>query len=140
MIVQRSWKKNSDGVHVRMIRNPIRRGVAAARNIGAKIAKGEVFCFLDNDTEVESEWLKHLVETLMSDTKIGASQSLLLDYKKRKIIQAAGVRLVPYTGLSIPLLRGRAIHEIKSFPTEICALGAALAVKKICIFGGWRFR
>lgn len=126
-IVERRFGNNS---RIRLIRCSVNRGAAAGKNIGAKNALGKVFCFLDNDTEVKPDWLRHLVDVLFSDVHIGASQSLLLDYNKRDIIQVAGVKLVPYTGLAMPLLQGRKVHEVHPNPTEICALSAALAVKR----------
>ncbi|MCM8775459.1 MAG: glycosyltransferase [Candidatus Omnitrophica bacterium] len=42
-----------------------------ARHTGAKVAKTEILCYLDDDVVVDKKWLRSLVELLQSDTKIG---------------------------------------------------------------------
>jgi GT2 family glycosyltransferase len=118
---------------VRLIRQN-NKGAAAAKNTGAKVATGDIFCFLDNDAEVESSWLKNLVKVLISEDKIGAAQSLILDFKNRNTIQVAGVKIIPYLGLAVPIMQGNNIHKIKLDQIEICGLSAALAVKKHVFF------
>ena len=120
---------------VRLIRQDS-KGAAAAKNTGAKVATGDIFCFLDYDTEVEPSWLKNLIVVLMSDEMVGAVQSLLLDLRARNrdMIQVAGVKIIPYLGLAVPLMQGSNIHEVKLGQIEICGLSAALAVKKHVFF------
>ena len=45
---------------VRLIRNP-RRGLNAARNVGARAALSKLVCFVDDDVAVPREWLRELV-------------------------------------------------------------------------------
>ena len=52
-------------------------GFTGGNNYGLKYAKGEYVVLLNNDTEVDKDWLKYLVETLNSDSNIGAVQSLV---------------------------------------------------------------
>lgn len=44
-----------------------RRGPGAARNLGARHAKGEILAFTDSDCVVDRRWLRELVESLSSD-------------------------------------------------------------------------
>jgi GT2 family glycosyltransferase len=61
-------------------------GPAKARNEGVKKSIGKYLCFLDNDTEVDSNWITIAIKKLQSDNKIGAVQSkLLLLNQKNKI-------------------------------------------------------
>ncbi|MDD2482693.1 MAG: glycosyltransferase family 2 protein [Candidatus Shapirobacteria bacterium] len=53
-------------------------GPAFARNRGVKIAKGKIISFLDNDTEVDINWLKAAKSEFDKDKKIGCIQSKLL--------------------------------------------------------------
>lgn len=107
-------------------------GTAATRNKGAQLAKGDVVVFLDNDTEVTRGWLKELTKTLFSQKNIGISQSLLLDFKKRNLIQMAGGRLIPQVAWLAPFNQWDKHDEVKDGLTERSILGitAALAVRK----------
>ncbi len=49
-----------------------REGPGSARNLGAKIAKGEYLCFIDADCEIQDDALAKLAQTLQSKPKIDA--------------------------------------------------------------------
>ncbi len=49
---------------VRFISQPSNKGLSAARNLGAKHAKGEVFVYTDDDCQVDREWLFWLARGL----------------------------------------------------------------------------
>ena len=49
-----------------------REGPGSARNLGAKIAKGEYLCFIDADCEIQDDALKKLAQTLQSKPEIDA--------------------------------------------------------------------
>lgn len=53
-------------------------GFAEPNNIGAKNAKGDLLLFLNNDTEVSSNFIEKMVNVLNQDSKIAICQSLLL--------------------------------------------------------------
>ncbi len=60
-------------------------GPAFARNEGFKISKGKYIAFLDNDTEVDKNWILKAVNLFNINEKIGVIQCklLLLNQKKR---------------------------------------------------------
>lgn len=63
-------------------------GFAKPNNLGAKIAKGKYFLFLNNDTIVKSNFVTELVNVAKKDQKIGILQSLLL--KSNEEIDSSG--------------------------------------------------
>lgn len=60
-------------------------GFAEANNIGYEVSKGEYVLFLNNDTEVTTQFLVELVNVLESDLRVAGAQSriLLMDDPKR---------------------------------------------------------
>jgi len=71
-------------------------GVPGGRNIGFKSSRGEYIVFLDNDTEVDSEWLKELVKVFEGDSKIAVAQCKLLNMVVRNKFDHAGDYLTPF--------------------------------------------
>lgn len=63
---------------VRTISHTENLGFVHACNAGAAAARGEYLVFLNNDTEVEPDWLKNLIETAEADSGVGAVGSMLL--------------------------------------------------------------
>ena len=55
------------------------RGVAGARNIAARVAKGEVIAFLDDDAFVDPNWLEHLERVFLRDPRIGLACGAILN-------------------------------------------------------------
>jgi len=53
-------------------------GFAEPNNIGAKNAKGDYLLFLNNDTEVNADFIEEMVKVIKQDPKIAICQSLLL--------------------------------------------------------------
>ncbi len=66
------------------------RGLAAACNAGAAIARGEVLIMLNNDTEAEPGWLYALVEPLVAHPEVGAVASKILLFDRRDVLHSAG--------------------------------------------------
>lgn len=75
---------------LRVIRNEENQGFVDACNQGAAAARGEYLLFLNNDTEVLSGWLRHLVETIESQGAIGAVGSMFL-YPNGSIQEAGSI-------------------------------------------------
>jgi len=90
--VKESFKDN----RIAIIVNDKNLGPSAARNIGFGRVKGEFVAFLDNDTEVDSEWLSELVKVFDSDSKIAVAQCKLLDMVERNRFDYAGDYLTPF--------------------------------------------
>lgn len=59
------------GASVVVIRNEVRRSYSANNNAGAKVARGQYLCLLNNDTLVTPGWLSAMVAVLQRDPDIG---------------------------------------------------------------------
>ena len=83
---------------LKLIVNSENRGVAAARNQGIKVAKGEKLLLLDNDTEATSTAINAMSDYLDSHPDVGLCSCQLVD--KEGIPQDS---CKPYPGLMIKL-------------------------------------
>jgi GT2 family glycosyltransferase len=66
-------------------------GFAGGNNIALKQARGDYILLLNNDTEVQPNFLDSLVELMESDQKIGITSSKILYFYENNIIQYAGI-------------------------------------------------
>jgi GT2 family glycosyltransferase len=65
-------------------------GVAAALNAGVGVARGELVALLNNDLELESNWLGELVAALDRHPDAGSVGGKLLNYYRRDVIDSVG--------------------------------------------------
>lgn len=75
---------------VRVINNEENRGFVDACNQGAAAAKGKYLVFLNNDTLVLKDWLTALLDTVESNSKVGAVGSMFL-YPDGSIQEAGAI-------------------------------------------------
>lgn len=124
------FRKNDK--RISLIKNKSNIGASASRNSAIKKAKGDIIVFLDNDTEVKKNWLDELINPLLQDSSIGATQALILDFERRDLIQMAGGLLIPQLGLLAPFYQWERYSDVKNKLKErdIFAISAALAVRK----------
>lgn len=83
---------------VRLQKNPVNIGFAAACNQGAALARGEFLVFLNQDTRVAPGWLQALVEPMNSDDRVGLTTSKVLLMSDPSRHHLAGQNL-HFTGL-----------------------------------------
>ncbi|CAH1223472.1 glycosyltransferase [Paenibacillus sp. JJ-223] len=76
--------------NVTVVRDGVNRGFLLNCNNAATYAKGEYLFFLNNDTNVQPNWLSSLVELMESDSKIGMTGSKLV-YPDGRQQEAGGI-------------------------------------------------
>ena len=107
--------------NVRLLRSAQNLGFAGGNNLGIKEAQGKYALFLNNDTEVEPDFLEPLVALLEARPAVGLVSPKLLFYGPERLIQYAGSSAVsPWTGRSFAvghLERDAGQHD-GSYPTE----------------------
>jgi GT2 family glycosyltransferase len=77
---------------VRVVRAPRNLGFAAGNNLGIRAARGEFIGTLNNDTEVEPDYLEQL-SAPMREARVGMCASLMLEFRRRDRIDSAGIRV-----------------------------------------------
>ncbi len=75
---------------VRLVEIPVNRGVAAALNRGVAAATGDYVALLNNDLELEPDWLERLVGVLDRHPEAASATGKLLNFHRRDRIDAAG--------------------------------------------------
>ena len=88
-------------------------GYAGGCNYGAKYANGDLLVFLNNDTEVQDDWLKELVETINNDNTISSVQPKILNKRNQKKFDYAGGSGGFIDKYCYPFTRGRIFHSIE---------------------------
>jgi GT2 family glycosyltransferase len=75
---------------VRLIKNPENMGFAVACNQGIKAAKGKYISLLNNDIEVESNWLTKLYEGMERHPECGMGTTKMMFLDQRDVFYNAG--------------------------------------------------
>lgn len=76
--------------NVNLIKNDKNLGFAPAVNQGISVSKGKYVVLLNNDTEVDGNWLENLYKTISSNDKIFSVSSKMIRYFQRDKIDDAG--------------------------------------------------
>ena len=82
--------------NIKILRLKKNYGPAKARNEGVKIAKGKYLGFLDNDTQVDKDWVSEAIKLFNKDKKIGCLQCKLLLLKEKNKFDYAGEYINQY--------------------------------------------
>lgn len=120
--------------HVQILRNKKNKGFAGGNNQAAKIAKGEILAFLNNDMKAHPLWLRSLVNKFItSKDDLVCVSSKILNYDGNKI-DFIGGGFTPF-GISFQSDFGKSIKEVESEKQDVekellfgCA--GAMAIKK----------
>ncbi len=75
---------------VQLIILPENRGFTGACNIGMQSASGDIIALLNNDTEVDVNWVKEIVAGFCGDQEVGMVASKMLLFDKRDHFHTAG--------------------------------------------------
>ncbi len=101
-------KLNTDYSSVQLICNDKNLGFAGANNIGIKASRGDYILFLNNDTEVEPNFLQPIIEIFNKCENIGVVSPKIKFFNRPNTIQYAG-----YPAMNPFTLRMNAVGEHK---------------------------
>ena len=93
---------------IRFIRSEKNLGFAGGNNLGIRVANGEYFFFVNNDTEFTAGLVEDLIAVLDSNLNIGAISPKILYFDKPDIIQYAG-----FTEMNMNTGRNRCIGQLE---------------------------
>jgi riboflavin kinase/FMN adenylyltransferase len=88
-------------------------GFAGGYNKGLESLAADYFVLLNSDVEVESGWLRPLIEALEKNPKAGAAQPFILDYHQRDQFEYAGAAGGLIDFLGYPFSRGRIFSTVE---------------------------
>jgi GT2 family glycosyltransferase len=112
-------------------------GFAEGCNIGIRQAKGDIIALLNNDMEVDKNWLKAAAQALLSNRTAAAVQSKIMQHDDKEKIYCAGLAVDKF-GLCLSVGSGETDHGQYDCMSEIwgsCG-GAMVAWKHLLIKAG----
>ena len=108
---------------VRVIANKKNQGFPLAINQAAKLARGDFLAVLNQDTEVDPDWLVELISELKQDPEVGVCGPKIIDATDRTRVQQLGV-MVDRFGFGVYL------QDLKKGNEVFMVSGAAMAIKR----------
>ena len=94
-------------------KSPKNLGYAGGCNLGASFASGHYLLFINNDTEQDSNFLSHLVNSLDGNEKIAAVQPKIKNFNNRNLFDYAGACGGYIDFLVFPFCRGRIFDTVE---------------------------
>lgn len=85
--VKKNYKK------VRLIENPKNLGFSKANNIGIDSSDGDYVFILNNDTKLNKDFLKQMINVAVENLDVGMFSCKMLFYDKHDIINSTGLKL-----------------------------------------------
>lgn len=125
---------------VRVIRHPANWGFCRGNNEAIRQTDGEFVVLLNNDVEVEPDWLEPLVAEMQKDDTLAAVQPKLLDISDRRQFEYAGASGGHMDRFGFTFARGRVFHTVERDTGQyddaediFWATGAALMLRRSCL-------
>lgn len=124
-----SWAKEAP--HVKLVRLSRNMGYAGGNNRGVKMCgdAAEYFVFLNNDVEVEEDWLEKIIDVMEYDRSVAAAQPKILQLRQRELIDSLG-GLIDRVGRAYDLGHDMPDKDSTGRALEVFyARGAAIAIR-----------
>jgi GT2 family glycosyltransferase len=113
---------------LKIIQNSKNLGFAEGNNIGLKLAQGKYIALLNNDTRVDSDWLKNLVK-IIAQPDVGAVQSKLLLMSNPNLVDCAG-GFIDYYGYAFEKGHGKEASRYTQVSECFYGKGASVLLKR----------
>ena len=106
-------KNKEEFPELKIIKLTENKGYAGGCNAGANHAKGDLLVFLNNDTEVQSNWLSELLKTINNDNSISSVQPKILNKNNNDTFDYAGASGGFLDKYCYPFSRGRIFDTLE---------------------------
>jgi hypothetical protein len=118
---------------VRVVEWPQNRGFAAAVNEGFREARGELVALVNNDVELDPEWMQAAVAALEGRPEVASIASRLLEWERRNMLDGTG-DLVGWDGYC--MRRGQGEKDVGQYsePGPVVSACAAAALYRKAAF------
>jgi GT2 family glycosyltransferase len=106
-------------------------GFAGGNNLAIEKAKGKYLLFLNNDTEVDANFLEPLVSAMEADSNLGLVSPKIIYFDNQLIQYAGAIGINPYTGRGAKI--GHMEEDKGQYPTDQftdLGHGAAMMIPK----------
>jgi hypothetical protein len=117
----------SEFPQVKLIANDRNLGFASANNLAIQATSAAYIATLNNDTQVEADWLKELVKGMSLDPQVGMVASKILYSAAPHVIDSAGIE-VSRTGLAWNRRNRTPEDPLEVEPYEVFGPSAAAAL------------
>ena len=132
---------------IKYIRNNFNIGFTGANNVGIKWSlenNFEYIALLNNDTEVEPDFLDHLISPFKEDPSVGAVQPLILQHKRKNIVWNGGGQIDYSFGRFLNVNKGVDKNQIKQIQnidwiTGCCVLIKSEVINKVGLLDNFFF-
>lgn len=112
---------------ITLIVNDSNLGFAAANNIAIRATSAPYIATLNNDTQVETTWLSELVNSILSESRVGMIASKILYMQPPHLVDSAGIE-VSRAGLAQNRYNGMHENSVETEPYEVFGPSAAAAL------------
>lgn len=120
---------------INLIKSPNNLGFAGGNNLAIREAKGDYFFLLNNDTEVQQNFLEPIVQLMEQNKNIGIASSKLLYFSNPTTIQYAGhsgINFYTGRGFGIGYMEQDDVKYNVNYKTNL-AHGASMLISKAAI-------
>lgn len=112
-VYDKFYKKYKNNKKVSFIRSERNLGFGGGCNKGIEQASGEYVVLLNNDTEVDKDWLNSVVNYMEKHSNVGACQPKIKDLKRREYFEYAGAAGGFMDVYGYPFSRGRIFYTLE---------------------------
>lgn len=112
---------------VKLVSMDTNTGFARGNNIGLKESSGELIVTLNNDTELDKDWLSRLVAEAHNHPDAGMIACRICNYYQRDLIDSLGMKMC-LDGMSRGAFRNRRYSELQKVPSSILFPSACAAL------------